>query len=46
VTPQYAIPVSWPNPKEGPRNHHFKQKLQQEMEHSKQEISKLEPEFL
>jgi hypothetical protein len=46
VTPQCAIPVSWPNPKEDPRNHHFKQKLQKEMEHSKQEISKLEPEFL
>jgi hypothetical protein len=44
--PQCAIPVSWPKSKEEPRNHHFKQKLQKEMEHSKQEISKLEPEFL
>jgi hypothetical protein len=38
--------VSWPKRKEEPRNHHFKQKLQKEMEHSKQEISKFEPEFL
>jgi hypothetical protein len=44
--PQYAIPMSWPKPKKDPRNHQFKQKLQKEMEHSKQEISRLEPEFL
>jgi hypothetical protein len=41
VTPQCAIPVSWSKPKEEPIDHHFKQKLQKEMEHSKQEISKL-----
>jgi hypothetical protein len=35
-----------PKSKEEPRNHHFRQRLQKGMEHSRQEMSKLEPEFL